>query len=137
MESEGKSVEYSNLLEMSRRRGDLLKLPHGQERRAFPRLKITSSDIWIESVAQFSLVDMSPSGVALNCNHPLKVGKVLGFSLGPLRGADAKVLACELKESPTEHLDAQYRVTCRFLKPREAMDLIVKAQQLDDENLQS
>ena len=137
MESEGVLVQFSNLLEMSRQRGLVLKLPYGQERRAFPRLKINSSDIWIESVAQFSLGDMSPSGVALNCGHPLEAGRVLRFSLGPLRGADAQVLACVLIDSPNEHLDGHYRVTCRFLKSREAMDMIVKAQQLDEGNLQS
>lgn len=137
MANEGLSDEFSNLLEISRKRGNISKLQHGQERRAFPRLKITSSDIWIDSVAQFSLVDMSPSGVALNCNHPVKVGKVLRFSLGPLSGAGARVLACELEESPTEHLDAQYRVTCRFLRADEAMNLIVMAQQLDDEKSHS
>ena len=136
MANEGLSDEFSNLLEISRKRGNISKLQHGQERRAFPRLQITSNDIWIDSVAQFSLVDMSPSGVALNCNHPVKVGKVLKFSLGPLSGAGARVLACKLEESPTEHLDAQYLVRCRFLKVKEGMKLVVMVKQLNEQTTQ-
>ena len=129
MQLESLANEFSNLLEESRQRGEVTELPSSQERRKFPRLKVNSSEIWIDAVAKFSLVDMSPSGVAVLCNHPVQIGESLKFSLGPIHGAEAIVVACELDESPTENLDAQYRVHCKFRNTKEGMSLILMARQ--------
>ena len=125
------SYEFAQVLEQSRRRGEVTELSAGNERRKYPRLKIISDDLWIDSMAQFVVVDMSPSGVALNCNYPLQLGDVLRIALGPLQGADAKVIGCDLIDSPTEYLDAQYRVHCVFLNIKAGMKLVVKTKQLD------
>jgi hypothetical protein len=125
------SYEFAQVLERSRQRGEVTEFSTGNERRNYPRLKIISDDLWIDTMAHFEVVNMSPSGVALNCNHPVRLGEVLRFALGPLQGADAKVIGCELIDSPTEYLDAQYRVHCKFLNTKAGMKLVVKAQQLD------
>ena len=125
------SHEFAKVLEQSRKRGEVTEFSKGIERRKFPRLQVSSHDIWVDSMMQFVVADMSPSGVALTCNHPVRLGEVLRFALGPLQGADAKVVACELEESPTEYLDAQYRVHCKFLNIKQGMRLVVKAKQLD------
>ena len=125
------SYEFAQVLEESRRRGEVTEFSAGNERRKYPRLRIISDDIWIDSMAHFGVVNMSPSGVALNCNYPVRLGEVLRFALGPLQGADAKVIGCELLDSPTEYLDAQYRVHCTFLNIKAGMKLVVKAKQLD------
>ena len=126
------SYEYAKVLEQSRMRGEVTEFCGSNERRKFPRIEIGSSDIWIESMTQYQVVNMSPSGVALNCNYPVRLGELLRFALGPLQGADAKVIACELVESPTEYLDAQYRVHCKFLNVKEGMKLVIKTKQLDE-----
>lgn len=127
MSEDALTTEFNQLMERSRARKEISELPTEQERRAFPRLKIESSDLWIDSIAQFDMVDMSPSGVALHCNHPIEVGKVLEFTLDEHKGVKARVAACELVESPTEYLDAQYRVQCEFLAASKAMALILGA----------
>lgn len=125
------SFEFAKVLEQSRKRGEVTEFSGKNERRKFPRLKISSKDLWVDSTMQFEVVDMSPSGVALNANYPARQGEVLRFALGPIRGADAKVVCCELVESPTEFLDAYYRVHCQFLNIKEGMKLVVKAKQID------
>lgn len=126
------SYEFAKVLEESRKRGEVTQFSTGNERRKYPRLKILSSDIWIESMAQFEVVNMSPSGVALNCSLPVRLGEVLKFSLGPIQGADARVIACDLIDSSAGYLSAQYRVHCKFLSVKDGMKLVVKVKQLDE-----
>ena len=132
MGQEDFSDEYAQIVLESRRRGEVTELPPEEERREFPRLTISASDLWIDSVAQFTVVDMSPSGVALVCNHPIETGKVLNFTTEPDKDVEAEVVACELDESPTEHLDAQYRVHCKFRDKKMGMNLVVAASQAKD-----
>ena len=126
------SQEFAKILASDRRRGEVTEFSGENERRQFPRLRVNSNDLWIDTMVQFSVLNMSPSGVALNCNHPVQPGDVLEISLGPLQGAKAEVVSCELEESPSEHLDAQYQVRCRFLKVKEGMKLIIKTKQLNE-----
>ena len=130
------SREFGKILEIARGRGEFTKYSGANEQRGFPRLHVSSSDIWIDSMVGFSVLNMSPSGVALNSNHPVQLGEVLKFSLGPLQGADAEVVACQLEESPTEHLDAQYLVRCRFLIVKDGMKLVVMVKQLNEQTSQ-
>ena len=132
MGQEDLSNEYAQIVLESRRRGEVSELPPEKERREFPRLMIGASDLWIDSVAQFTVVDISPSGVALVCNHPLEPGKVLKFAIERDKEVEAEVVACELDESPTEHLDAQYRVHCKFRNKKMGMDLVVAASHVKD-----
>ncbi len=122
--------EFAQIVEQSRRRGELTDMPREDERRGFPRLRVSSPDLWIDTVVRFSVIDMSPSGTAMHTSHPVQLDEVLKFALGPIRGADAQVIACELEQEPTEVLDARYRVRCKFTDLREGMELIVKIGQL-------
>lgn len=127
------SQEFAKILDRDRRHGELREFSGKNERRKFPRLQVNSDDLWIDSIVQFSVLNMSPSGVALRCNHPVQLGELLHLSLGPLQGAQAEVVSCELEESPTEHLDAQYQVRCRFLNVKDGMKLVIKTRQLNEQ----
>ena len=123
--------EFAQLVEQSRRRGELTELARERERRGFPRLRVGSPDLWIDTVVRFSVIDMSPSGAAMRTSHPVQPGEALKFALGPIRGADAQVVSCELERESTEVMDARYCVRCKFNDLREGMALIVKIGQLD------
>ncbi len=106
--------------------------PHpdpGSERRRFPRLAVSSPDLWISTVPEFDVVDMSASGMALLSNHPLRPGETLEVGLGRDARAKAEVLACAMEHPPTEHLDAQFRIRCLFRSENEGMTLLVNAKQ--------
>ena len=121
--------EYARIVEESRRRGDVMSEGPGSERRTHPRLAVKSADLWISSVPEFSMVDLSASGVALMSNYPLKPGEIVTMSLGTVLSLEAEVLHCQLGESPTDYSDAVFRIQCRFAQETEGMELVVKIKQ--------
>ena len=84
--------EFARIVEQRRQRGELTELARERERREFPRLRVSSPDLWIDTVVRFSVIDMSPSGTAMHTSHPVQLDEVLKFALGPIRGADAHCL---------------------------------------------
>jgi hypothetical protein len=118
--------EYARILEESRRRGDVVSEHAGQERRIHPRLAVTSADIWISSVPEFTMVDLSISGLALMANYPLKPGEQITISMGTALSIEAEVVKCQLVESPTDYSDAVFRIQCRFAEELKGMELVVQ-----------
>jgi hypothetical protein len=121
--------EYARILEESRRRGDLVAQSGASERRTHPRLSVKAADLWISSVPEFSVVDLSASGVALMANYPLKPGEVVTMSLGSAISIEAEVVHCQLVESPTDYSDAVFRIQCRFPEEVKGMQLVVQVKQ--------
>ena len=121
--------EYARILEESRKRGEVVSEQSDQERRVHPRLSVTSADIWISSVPEFSMVDLSASGVALMANYPLTPGEQITVSLGNSLSIEAEVVHCQLVESPTAYSDAVFRIQCRFAEELKGMELVVKVKQ--------
>jgi len=119
------SGEFSRIVKESQKKGAIQDWPAEKERRSFHRLKIAAKDMWIDSVAEFSIIDMSPSGIALQCNHPIDAGQTLKLSVGRGAHADAKVIACDMEEAPSEHLDGVYRIHCRFSNETQGMELLL------------
>jgi hypothetical protein len=109
--------EYAQIVLTRRNRGEISEPPQGKERRSFPRLIVDTPDIWIDS----------PSGAALMCNHPIELGTDLQIMSKQGKPVQVKVVACEIDESPTEFLDAQYRVHCKFQSPNAGMALVVES----------
>ena len=133
METVELAEEYSQLLEQSRRKGETGDRPQGAERRQLPRLKVNSTELWIDAVVEFSVIDMSPSGVALICNFPVMPGEMLKFSLGPVSMAEAEIIDCTIVESATDHLDGMFHVRCKFTSKIDGTRLLVKTKQLERE----
>lgn len=117
--------KYAQIVLESRKRGEISEPPAGEERREYPRLIVGASDIWIDSVAQITIADVSPSGVALVCNHPIELGTELNIASSANKPVPAIVVACDIDESPTEFLDPQYRVHCEFRNLKDGMKLAV------------
>ena len=126
--------EYARILEESRRRGDLMEEASGQERRTHPRLAVKAADIWISSVPEYSLVDLSISGLAIMANYPLQPGEVINMTLGTTLSMEAEVVNCVLVESPTDYSDAVFRIQCRFREELQGMELVVRVKRREFEN---
>ena len=98
-----------------------------KEQRGHPRLKVGSPDFWLNAEAQLSVIDLSASGVSFVSNHPLKDGEHINLSLANILNIDTEVVRCQLVESATEFLDAQFRIHCRFLEETEGMELVIRS----------
>ena len=126
--------EYARILAESRKRGDVVPEQAGAERRSHPRLAVKSADVWISSVPEFSMVDLSVSGIALMANYPLPPGERLTVSLGTALSIEAEVVHCQLVESPTDYSDAVFRIQCRFAQEAEGMELVVQVKRREYAN---
>ena len=126
--------EYARILEESRRRGDVMEEQAGQERRTHPRLAVKAADLWISSVPEYSLVDLSISGLAIMSNYPLQPGEVLTMTLGTTLSMEAEVVNCHLVESPTDYSDAVFRIQCKFREELKGMELVVKIKEREYQN---
>lgn len=118
--------EYAQFVLESRKRGEISTPPEGVERRGFARVIVDSSDLWTDSVVHITVVDVSPTGVALASNHPIEIGKKLNISYDSGKPVTSEVVACEIDESPTEFLDPQYRVHCKFSSAKDGMRLVLE-----------
>lgn len=122
--------EYERILENYRARGDLQPEAQ-QDKRKNPRLKVETSDLWIATVPEFSILDISISGLAIQSNHPLKEGEMIHISLDTILSTDAEVVRCVMIQSPSEYDDALFRIQCRFLEEYLGMKLLVSTIKLN------
>lgn len=97
----------------------------GAEQRQYPRFKVDSPDLWISTVPEFAVADLSASGIAVISNHPVKVGTLLNLSLEKSLSLDTEVVACTMEYPPDEYTDAQFRIQCHFLEDVKGMELLV------------
>ena len=104
------------------------RLP-GAEQRQYPRFKVNSPDLWISTVPEFVVSDMSASGIAVLSNHPVEPGALLNLSLGKSLSVDTEVVACVMEYPPDEFTDGQFRIQCNFLEELKGMELLVKVLQ--------
>lgn len=116
--------QYEEILASSRRRGEISSTDINDKRR-HPRMNVNASDMFISSVPEFSVLDMSLSGMAFLSNHPLAEGEIIHIALGSMLSVDAQILTCRLEEAPSEFLDAQFRINCEFLQDTRGMELLV------------
>ena len=117
--------EYEQILEESHRRGEIIGARNANDKRRHPRMNVDAHDLFISTVPEFSVLDMSLSGMAFLSNHPLEVETIIHIAWGTMLSVDANILSCVLEEAPTEFLDAQFRVNCEFLENSSGMELLV------------
>ena len=104
------------------------RLPDAEQRQ-HPRFKVDSPDLWISTVPEFVVADLSASGIAMLSNHPVDVGTLLNMSLGKKLSVDTEVVACTMEYPPDEYTDGQFRIQCHFLEELKGMELLVKVLQ--------
>lgn len=105
---------------------DITQETAAREQRSHPRLHVQSDDLWISAVPQFAMLDMSATGMAVESNHPLRVGERVQISLGQTLSLQARVVACTMVEAPDEYTDGTFRLQCQFLEDLRGMELLVR-----------
>ena len=124
--------EYAEVLEKSRLKGELDEGKGGANRRVHPRIKVQSTQLSIDTVPEFFVADISLSGLAVITNHPLAPGESVHISLGEAMSVDAEVVNCQMEEPPSEMLDAQFRVQCKFSEQYKGMELLVRVKRMEN-----
>ena len=117
--------QYAEILELSRRKGEIPGSTGASDKRRHPRITVDTGELLISTVPEISTLDMSLSGMAFLSNHPLAEGETIHIDLGDMLSVDAQILTCRLEEAPTEFLDAQFRINCEFVHDSRAMELLV------------
>ena len=121
--------EYERLLEEHQEEIASSSQLGGTDQRHHPRFKVTNADLWLSTVPEFAVADMSASGIAVLSNHPVEAGTLLNLSLGKSLSVDTEVVACTMEYAPDEFTDGQFRIQCRFLEDLKGMELLVTALQ--------
>lgn len=118
--------EYQRILQERR---DLMEgggQAGSSDQRTHPRFKVEPKDLAISNIAEFEMVDMSASGIAIRSNAPMKPGELLHVSLGSAVSVDTEVVACRMESAPDEYTDGEFRIQCRFVEDLRGMELLVK-----------
>ncbi|HKI97711.1 MAG TPA: PilZ domain-containing protein [bacterium] len=124
-------AEYQRILADSRRTGDLLEEPAGQERRRHPRIRVKPGDLPTELDPWVFAIDISISGMAFYADEAVEPGRKVTIHLGDLATADVEVLACRQEQSTARHLPARYRLHCRFADEEQGKRLLVTIKDLE------
>ena len=103
----------------------------GENHRTHPRFRVKSDDLWIASVPDFTLLDMSASGMAIRSNYPLDKGQLIEVSLGDEIRTTATVVDCQLVSSADEWTDADFRISCHYTEDLRGKEILVKSIQSD------
>ena len=127
MEETKLEAEYQKILDEHQEELQSVARSDAANKRIHPRFKVETSDLWINSVPQFDLLDMSISGMAIRSNYPLEPGETIEVALGMSFRATAVVLDCKMVGSPDEYTDAEFRINCRFAEDLLGKELLVKA----------
>lgn len=103
------------------------------DRRDDPRFQVVTDDLWINEVPEFSLLDLSVSGLAISATYPLPPGAHIDVGLGNQVTAHAEVLGCRLVETATLYTPAEFRINCRFADATNGMELLVQAKRSEQQ----
>ena len=94
------------------------------ERRFHRRLKILPGSDWILTFPKYAVLDISPTGIGLKAEHPVRAGEMVRVFLQGGPSADAQVLSCRLRNLPKQLLGLEFRLGCRFIAAGEGRRLL-------------
>lgn len=117
--------EYQRVLEEHQQELAAAGQLGGTDQRGHPRFKVDNADLWLSTVPEFAVADLSASGIAVISNHPVEAGTLLNLSLGKSLSVNTEVVACTMEYAPDEYTDGQFRIQCRFLEDLKGMELLV------------
>ena len=127
MEPSDLQREYEALVARSREVGEAAGGEADADRRTDPRFHVQTDDLWINSVPNFQVLDVSISGIAIAASYPLRPGDTIDVVLGNDVKAQATGVGCRLVDSATQYSDAEFRINCRFAEPERGMELLMQA----------
>lgn len=116
---------YDRYVDQSRQGQQEAELPVDAEQRKHPRFNVCNSIIWKSGDFEFSIADLSVSGIAVDTNKLLDPGKQMVIKLGDLVSLNANVVrAFEMDPTPDFYTE-RYRLCCEFEDELEAMKFLV------------
>lgn len=119
------SQEYERFVEQCAEQGRLEVRGSGHEHREHPRFRLWSNIVWTSGEFQFSIVDLSVSGIAFDANQDFPAGRIITVRLSDLISVQAEVLGTTTLEPTPMFFLARYRVRCRFQDEVEGMRFLV------------
>lgn len=120
MEGDRWAEEYKRFLEQCAQQGQL-EIREAAEHRQHPRFRMWSHIVWTSGDFQFSIVDLSVSGVAFDANRDFEAGQHIVVRLSDLISVDATVIGTSGLEPTPMFFTGRYRVRCRFNDAVEGM----------------
>jgi PilZ domain len=125
MEDQTWTEAYNRFLQQCVETGLLEQRDATQEQRAHPRFRMWSNIVWTAGNFQFSIVDLSISGVAFDANQALEPEREIVVRLSDLISVRARVVACSPVESTPMFFTGRYRVRCHFEDTVEGLRFLV------------
>lgn len=123
MQAQTWEAAYDRFLEQCREAGDLE--PWAGEHRAHPRFRLLSNVVWTAGEFQFSIVDLSISGIAFDSNFACEAGRELVVRLSDLISVRAQVVGTSKLEPTPMFIAGRYRARCRFVDEVEGLRFLV------------
>lgn len=119
------SREYERFLEQCAEQGRLEVRSQGDENRQHPRFRLWSHIVWTHGEFQFSIVDLSVSGIAFDANQDFEPGRLITVRLSDLLSVQSRVIGTTELDATPMFFAARYRVRCRFDDLVEGMRFLV------------
>jgi hypothetical protein len=117
--------EYRRFLQQCREDGRLEQRDGASEHRSHPRFRLWANIVWTAGDFQFSIVDLSVTGIAFDTNLAFVPGERIVVRLSDLVSVGTEVVGCtEMDETPM-FFTGRYRVRCHFQDDVEGLRFLV------------
>ena len=107
--------------------GSLPAAAGNDERRRHPRFQIHTDDLWIDEMSEFTVRDVSATGIGLTSEYPLAEGRRIQIGLRDRVSVEAVVIRCRLVESASQYWGPLFHIRCRFAELQGGKALLVNA----------
>lgn len=126
---------YRQRLAEERAAGRLEMLPEGDERRRFPRVRVTGGNVAAEELGPVEVLNLSASGLAMASPVPFAVDQPLTVSLANVFSTETRVVRCEPLAAPAGDKPAGapqlYVVRGQFADADHGLQFVTLALELD------
>ena len=106
--------EFERLLSAHSEQSEVDGPLQGAERRRYPRIKVGKELDMGKKGIRATLVNSSPSGMALDCDHQVPLGSVITVTVGKAFLMNAAVVACRQVFNKMPRNATKFRVNCHF-----------------------
>lgn len=105
---------YERFVKQSIESGILEMREGPSEQREHPRFQLCRNIVWSHGDLQFSIVDLSISGISFDANQGFEPGRIITVRMSDLLQVTAVVVASDPVEPNSMFYIARNRVRCRF-----------------------
>lgn len=128
---------YQRFVAECAEQGRLDRRDTSAEHREHPRFRLWSHIVWTNGDFQFSIVDLSISGIAFDSNRQLPDGREITIRLSDLISARAIVIESIGMDTTPMFITGRYRVRCRFEDVQEGMRFLVMVKDIQQVRIET